>query len=394
MTRRSLIDQIRALHAETVAATGQRRRLAVEARAALIAALRTRLICRPGCEDTLAAWGLEPLPQRWTVTAEAHLSYTRSHLSLEQAREQARWDVPEQLRRLQPAIAVYPRRVIDVTAVTCGNEQPGPQPYRITARVTLQTWATATRKAEAQQTARTIVKGHLPVLAGAGISLTGLTWQTADHPEEVSLADIDTETPPVTAAPPADADDLPAARAARDAAVHALADLRRNIRTRAIRALVDDEIGGVYQHTAQRVDRFLAGLGLDRLPRAHHVTVVADLMLLVAAATDRQACEAARDTMRPATTSWPAAARPWTAYGWTDPGEATPDGDRFRVAWRHEYEMWLRGHTSAATATTAAEALARVDLHRALAGVDHRLVTVSVTVEGVGVDLYLDPDND
>lgn len=83
-------------------------------------------------------------------------------------------------------------------------------------------------------------------------------------------------------------------------------------------------IGGVYQHTAQRVDRFLVDLGLDRLPRAHHVTVVADLTLPVAAGTARHACDAAR---------------PWAAYGWTDPEEAAPDGDRWRVAWRHEYEM-------------------------------------------------------
>ncbi|MBM0224870.1 hypothetical protein [Micromonospora sp. ATA51] len=176
--------------------------------------------------------------------------------------------------------------------------------------------------------------------------------------------------------------------------MRALADLRRAIRTWAIRALVDDEIGGIYQHTAQRVNQFLTDLGLGPLPRAHHVTVVADLTLPVAAGTARQACDAARDTMRPATTSWPDAARPWTAYGWTDPEEAVPDGDGWRVAWRHEYEMWLRGHTTSATATTGAEALARGDLRRALTGVGYHLVAVSVTVEDVGVDLYLDTDND
>ncbi|MFG3602432.1 hypothetical protein [Micromonospora chersina] len=390
----SLLDQVRALQAETITAIERRQTLAVDARRALIASLRNRLICRPGCEDALAAWGLPPLPQRWTVSADAQLSYTRAHTNLEQAREQARWDVPEELHQLQPAIVVYPRHVIEVTAAPCGNNQPAPQRFSITVQVTLQTWATATRQADAHETARTLVEGHLPALAGAGISLTALTWQAADNPDDVALDHADTETPATTAAQPADITDLTAATAARDAAVQALTDLRRAIRTRAIRALVDDEIGGNYQHTAQRVNQFLTHLGLDPLPRAHHVTVVADLTLPVAAGTARQACDAARDTMRPATTSWPDTARPWTAYGWTDPEEAVPDGDGWRVAWRHEYEMWLRGHTTSATATTSAEALARGDLRRALTGVGYHLIAVSVTAEDVGVDLYLNPDND
>ncbi|SCF19480.1 hypothetical protein GA0074695_4224 [Micromonospora viridifaciens] len=390
MTDPSLADQIRTLHTETTAAIQQRQTLAVEARSALIAALRNRLICRPGCEDALATCGLEPLPQRWTIFAGAQLSYTRSHTDHNEAREQARFGVPDELRLLQPAMAVYPRHVIDVTPD--GNDQR----YSITVQVTLQTWVTATREADAHQAARAVMEAHLPGLADAGITLTGLTWQAADSPDDVALDNIDTAPQPVadTAQLTELTDDLTAATAARDAAVQALTDLQRAIRARAISALVDDEIGGIYQHTAQRVDRFLVDLGLDPLPRAHHFTVVADLTLPVRAGTAREACDAARAVMRTATTSSPDETRPWTAYGWTIPEHATSDQDRWRIPWRHEYEMWLRGHATSADATAAAEALARADLTQALAGIDHNLITVTTSVEGVGVDLYLDPDSD
>jgi hypothetical protein len=56
--------------------------------------------------------------------------------------------------------------------------------------------------------------------------------------------------------------------------------------------------------------------------------------------------------------------------------------------------MWLRDHATPADATATAEALVRADLTRALAGVDHHLVTVTASVEGAGVDLYLNPDRD
>ncbi|MER5337979.1 hypothetical protein [Micromonospora sp. NPDC002717] len=397
MTDESLADQLRTLHTETIAAIEQRQTLADEARFALIDALRNRLICRPGCEDALATWGLEPLPQRWTITAEAQLSHTRSHTDHNEAREQARFGVPDELRQLQPAMAVYPRHVLDVTPVPNGNDQPGPQRYRITVQVTLQTWVTATWEADAYEAARAIVEGHLPALADAGISLTGLTWQAANGPDDIPQDDIDADTRTVNRAAQLTelADDITAATAARDAAVQILADLRRSIRARAIRALIDDEFGGIYQHTAERVDRFLADLGLDRLPRAHHVTVVADLTLPVSVDTAREACDAARDVMRAATTSGsPDETRPWTAYGWTTPEYATGDQDGWRIPWRHEYEMRLRGHSTSDDAAAAAEALARADLTRALPGIDHALITVTASVESVGIDLYLDPDRD
>ncbi|MFE9207568.1 hypothetical protein [Micromonospora sp. NPDC007230] len=396
MTDASLADQIRTLHTDTIAAIEQRHTLAVNARCALIAALRNKLICRPGCEDALVTWGLEPLPQRWTVFADAQLSYTRSHTDHNEAREQARCGVPDELRLLQPAMAVYPRHVIDVRPAPNANGQPDPRRYRITVQVTLQTWVTATRETDAHDAARTIMESHLPGLADAGITLTGLTWQTADSPDDVPLDDIDTDTQPAAGTAPLTelAGDLTAATAAHDAAVQALADLRRSIRARAISALVDDEIGGIYQHTAQRVDRFLVDLKLDPLPHAHHITVVADLTLPIAAGTPREAYDAARDTMRAATTSSPDQTRPWTAYGWTIPEHATCDKDGWRIPWRHEYEIWLRGHTTSTAATAAAKALVRADLTRALAGIDHHPITVTTSLEGAGIDLYLDPDSD
>ncbi|NES28084.1 hypothetical protein GCE86_08970 [Micromonospora terminaliae] len=395
MTDANLAEQICTLHAETIAAIEQRQALAAEARSALIAALRNRLICRPGCEDALATWGLKPLPHRWTVSADAQLSHTRTHADLGEAREQARLGVPDELRRLQPAMAVYPRHVIDVTPAPPENGQPDPRRYRITVQVTVQTWVTATREAQALRAAAAIVEGHLPALADAGISLTGLRWRGADGPDDVPVDDIDTEAQPVTGTVQlTDADDLPAATAARDAAVQVLAALRRNIRTRAIRALGDDEIGGCYQRTAERVSKFLADLGLAGLPQAHHVTVIADVTLRLPAGTASEACDAARDTLRAATTDSPDETRPWTAYGWTAPEYATVDQDGWLVPWRHEYDMWLRGHTTSADATAAAEVLVRADLNRALADVEQTPITLTASLEGAGVDLYLDPDRD
>ncbi|KXK59544.1 hypothetical protein AWW66_23675 [Micromonospora rosaria] len=395
MTDARTAEQIRILHLDTTTAIEQRRTLAAEARAALLAALHDRLICRPGCEDALATWGLEPLPDRWTISAQAQLSYTRSHTDHDEAREQARWGVPDELRWMDPPVAVYPRQVIDVTPAPAGPDQSGPPRFDITVEVTFRTWVTATRAADAYEAARTATQAQLPALAAVGVTLTGLVWQNPDCPDTAPVNDIDTGPQTVAgAAQETDADDLAVATSARDAAVQALAGLRRSIRARAIRALVDDEFGGIFQHHAQRVDRFLVGLGLDPLPRAHPVTVIADLTLPAGDGTVQDACDAARATMRAVVTSSPDETRPWTAYGWVVPEQATCDQDGWRVPWQHEYQMLLRGHATAADAGAAAEALVRADLTRALAGIAHQLVTVTATVEPAGVDMYLDPDRD
>ncbi|MFI7609260.1 hypothetical protein ACIBTV_29685 [Micromonospora sp. NPDC049366] len=393
MTGTSQADQLRALHVETVAAVQQRQGLAVAARCALITALHEGLICRPGCEDALTGWGLEPLPRQWTVRADARLSFPRAHADDAEARAQARFGVPDELRELAPPVAVYPQRVIDVAPVPDGAGQSGQRPYRISVQVTLHTWVTATRGSDALEIARTAVQAQLPALAAAGITLTGLTWHDVDRPEDAPAEGI-----PIAALSAAElvspADDLAAATAARDTAVTALTGLKRAIRTRAIRALADDEIGGSYPHTAQRVDRFLVELGLDPLPRAHHVTVSVELTVPGGDGTAQDAHDRARQLMRAVTTDWPDDARPWTADGWPIPEHATVEEGRWRIAWRHEYGMWLRGHPTATSAATVAEAHARTDLTRALRGSGHRLTTVTVHVNSVGVDLYLDPDRD
>ncbi|MFI6263247.1 hypothetical protein [Micromonospora sp. NPDC051006] len=391
MTGVGRADQLRALRIETVAAVQQRLGLAVAARTALIAALHDRRICRAGCEDALADWGLDPLPRQWDISAEALLSFTRSHADDDEARAQARFGVPEELRELVPPVAVYPQRVLDVAPDTTG--QPGSRRYLISVQITLHTWVTATRASDAFEAARTAVQAHLPALAAAGVTLSGLTWRGIDTPDDAAADGIDIAALPVadTTSP---ADDLAAATAARDTALTALSGLRRAIRTRAIRALVDDEIGGGYQHTAQLVDRFLVGLGLDPLPRAHHVTVSVEVTLPGGDGTAEDAYDRARRLMRAVTTSWPDETRPWTADGWTIPEHASVETDGWRIAWRHEYEMWLRGHATCTSAAVVAEALARVDLARALRGTGHQIVTVTAHVGSVGVDLYLDPDRD
>lgn len=94
--------------------------------------------------------------------------------------------------------------------------------------------------------------------------------------------------------------------------------------------------------------------------------------------------------MRAATISSPDETRPWTAYDWTIPKHATCEQVGWRIPRRHEYDMWLRCHATSDDAA-AAEALARADLTRALAGADDALATVTGSV---GIDLYLDPDRD
>ncbi|MBM0240520.1 hypothetical protein JNW88_31765 [Micromonospora sp. ATA32] len=64
------------------------------------------------------------------------------------------------------------------------NDEPGPQRYRITVQVMLQTWATATREADARDAARMTMHNHLQALAEAGITLTRPVWQSADSPAE------------------------------------------------------------------------------------------------------------------------------------------------------------------------------------------------------------------
>ncbi|GAA3742021.1 hypothetical protein GCM10022225_26970 [Plantactinospora mayteni] len=383
--------RVRALREETIAAIEHRDQLAAEARRALIAAWEQRWICRNGCADALTGWGLEPPPGELTMSAVGQLSYTRIHADDDEARDEARHHVPDELFRPLPTVDGWPTRVIEVAPIPDGDDYPEAHPYRITVEVVLRTPITATSQAAAIDGAAALVNARLPELADADITLTGLAWEVYDAPDDL-IHPAEPDPRPATVPVPDVGDDLTAVTAAHAAATEALAELRRKIRRRAIRALADDEIGGLYEETAERVEEFLHGLGLAGLPRAHHVTVTADLRLRVHTATSHEAYLAVRKTMRP-TAARPSNAGAWKASGWLT-GSTVRDDGRWLIGWRHEYELGLRGHTEPTDATAAGEALVRADLARTLAGTEHDLVDVTVAHVGYGIDEHLDPDTD
>lgn len=383
--------QVRTLRAETIAAIEHRDLLAAEARREVIAAWERAWICRNGCADALAGWGLEPPPGALTMSAVGHLSYTRMHPDDDEARDEARHHVPDELFRLLPTVDAWPTRVIEVTPNKDGDDYPEAHPYRITVQVVLRTPVNATSQAAAIDGAAALVNARLPELADADITLTGLVWEVYDGPDDL-IHPAEPDPQPATVQVPDVGDDLTAVTEAHDAATEALADLRRSIRRRAIRALADDEFGGYYEETAERVEEFLHGLGLAGLPRAHNVTVTADLRLRVRAATSDEAYLSVRNTMRP-TAARPSTAASWKASGWYT-GSTVGDDGRWVIGWRHEYELGLREHTEPTDATAAGEALVRADLTRTLAGTDHDLLDLTVAHVGFGIDEHLDPDTD
>jgi hypothetical protein len=188
--------------------------------------------------------------------------------------------------------------------------------------------------------------------------------------------------------------DLSAAMAARDAAVDELTALQRSIRTRAIAALVVEELSSDHELAAGRVEAFLRNLGLVALPRAHHTTVVADLKLRVRAGTASEAGDSVWRGMRTAIPIGPDDGRPWIARGWV--GSVIDDlgGGWWRVAWWHAYEVWLRGHTNPTDAAAQAEAMVRRDLTATPVGFHVVATTLTYTCEGYGIDAHLDPDTD
>jgi hypothetical protein len=381
--------RISGLRAETIAAIAQRDQLATEARRALIAAWKAGRICRTGCADALTGWGLELPPGELTMSADGQMSYARMHTAEEAAREEARHHVPQELHRLLPKVDAWPVRVIEVALIPGEDDHPEAHPYWITVRVALRVPVTATSKAAAITSAEAMVNARQPELADADVTLTGLTWHVYDGPDDLIHAP-DPEPQPATVRPAAAGGDLAAATAARDAATEALADLRRQIRHRAITALVTEEIGGEYEQTAERVERFLLDLGFDRLPRAYFVAVTVEVTLRVRAANAQQTYGLVHRLMEP--TSAAGEWRGWTAYGSGTADVREADGWR-RVTWRHVYELSLRGPSDRAAAVAAGEALVRAEVVRALAEVDC-LMVITGEVEGHNIDQRLDPDVD
>jgi hypothetical protein len=381
--------QVRALREQTIAAIEQRDLLAAEARRAVIAAWEQEWICRNGCADAFTGGGLEPRPGELTMSVDGRLSYTRLHPD-DETHDEARHHAPEELFRLLPTVDAWPTRVIEVTPNPDGDDYPKARPYRITVQIALG-HRSPPRRRPPRSTARRRWNARLPDLADADITLTGLAWEVYDGPDD--LIRTDTSAQPATIRVPDIGDDLTAVTAVHAPATDALAELRRRIRGRAIRALADDEFGGVYEETAERLEEFLHGRGLAGLPRAHHGTVTADLRLRLRAATSHEAYLAVRDTMRPTATR-PSETQAWKACGWPTGSTVRDDDGRWRIGWRHEYELGLRKHTEPTDATAAGEALAGADLTRALAGTAHDLVDVTVDYVGFGIDEHLDPDTD
>jgi len=381
--------RISGLRAETTAAIEQRDVLATDARRALIAELDAGRICRAGCADALTGWGLEPPPGELTMSAAGQMSYARMYADEGEAREQALQHVPDELYRLLPVVDIWPRWVIEVALIPGEDDYPEVHPYQITVQVGLRMPVTATSQAAAITAAETTVNARLPELTDAGVTLTGVSWEVYDGPDDlIHAADLGAPAAPTDSAGPGD--DLTAATAARDAAIEALADLRRKIRRRAVHALATEEFGGVYEETAEHVERYLLDLGFDRLPRAHFVLATVEVILRVRAGSTDEAYGRVRDLM--ATTDDPREGRPWTATGWGTANVGKVDG-WWQVSWRHVYDVWLRDQPSRAAASTAGEALVRAALERALAEVEHQ-VDLTCAVEGYGIAQHLDPDLD
>nr|MDT0658771.1 hypothetical protein [Micromonospora sp. DSM 115978] len=381
--------QIRDLRAETIAAIEQRDLLAAEARRALIAAWEANLICRTGCADALTDWGLEPPPGELTMSADGRMSYARMHTDEDEAREEAGHHVPDELYRLLPEADVWPTQVVEVALMRGEDDYPEVHPYRITVQVHLRVRVTATSQAAAITGAGAVVNARLPELADADVTLTGLIWQVYDGPDDL-IHTADAEPRPAAVSLAVASDDLAAVTAARDAAIGALADLRRKIRHRAVTALATEEIGGEYEETAELVERFLLDLGFDRLPRAYSITVTVEVTLRVPAATAGEAYGRVRDLME--STGGPGEGRPWNAYGWGTADIGEVDGS-WRVFWRHAYDVRLRDQPDRTAAATAAEAQIRGELDQALVGAEHHTV-LARTVDGYGIDQLLDPDTD
>jgi len=201
--------QIGDLRAETVAAIEQRDLFAAEARRTLIAAWEAGRICRTGCAEALTGWGLEPPPGELTMSADGRMSYARMHTDEGEAREEALQHVPEQLSRLLPEVAVWPRWVVEVALIAGEDDHPEVHPYRITVQVRLRARVTASSTAAATTSAETMVTARLPELADADVTLTGLTWEVHDGPDDlIHSADTDAQPPtdhalvPATTSPP------------------------------------------------------------------------------------------------------------------------------------------------------------------------------------------------
>ena len=206
------------------------------------------------------------------------------------------------------------------------------------------------------------------------------------------LAYVGTPTEPPSVRLPEGSTDLGTATRDRDTATRLLDMLRRRVRARALRAVLDNEIGADLQEAADILEPILIRLGLGALPRAHQVTVTADPTLRVPADTADRAFATAYDVMRVLVERSDRAWR-WQRSGCPRTASPPSDSGHWLVPWRLEYATPVRGHLDPADAIAAAEAALRSALATALGAVTHD-VTVTATSHGLGIDPYADPRTD
>jgi hypothetical protein len=244
--------------------------------------------------------------------------------------------------------------------------------------------------------ARQLVHDAQPALADSGITLTDLAWSTVGEPVDLDAAGLldyvgtPPEPPPVRL--PERSTDLGTATRDRDTAIRLLDMLRRRVRARALRVVLDNEIGADLQEAADILEPILIRLGLGALPRAHQVTVTADLTLRVPADTADRAFATAYDVMHVFVERSDRAWR-WQRSGCTRTASPPSDGGHWLVPWRLAYTTPVRGHLDPAAATAAAEAALRTALATTL-GAAIPDVTVTATSHGFGIDPYANPRTD
>lgn len=266
----------------------------------------------------------------------------------------------------------------------------------VTAPVILQFPTTASYEQQAIPAAQTLLAEHRSALRDATITLTDLSWTVTTGPDDLDRArllehaDQPALRPPLAA--PASIAGLAAARRARDEARHRLDWLERQIRERAIHAVLDDILADDFATGSQEIDRILQRLGLDGLPRAHQLAVTADLTLHVAADDADQAYRTVGSAMSTFVARFDTFGS-WTRSGFTDGGAPRPGQGRWRIGWHLEYLTAVRGHLTTAGASAAAEQHLRSALAPLLHGGDQDL-TITATLHSFGIDPNLNPDTD
>ncbi|GAA1380996.1 hypothetical protein [Catellatospora chokoriensis] len=381
------------IHTVRQAATTHEQQLAAliaRTRRAIITAVAAGTICYRGADDVLAEWDMPGLPKLWPVEVEAPVAYRRRHPDSGSALTAHHTICDILAAALPDEIDIGPTRHEHAAPVgDDGQEFDVSATVVLTVPVTADGADTAIRIAQ-DRLAEALTCADEPMQVT--VDLDRAQWDT-DRPRDAAL-DPDEDAPAHIAYPTAGWDldlgpeqQLAQAREREDAARLALPALRAAIRTRAIRAVADDL--GHLDDPAQRVDRFLADIGLDPLPRAWLVCIEASTTVTVTADHARHARALVAD----------AAQARWTRRhervgnddAFTDTPRQSDDG-RWQVTCNERLRVWARTadeHTAADIATRLARAhLDNLDLPQ-LHG--HRLV---VTGTAQVVDPVLDPDRD